>query len=108
MELDTGASLSIISEDVFKSLSPRPPLEPTSVKLKTYSGESLEILGKVHVIVNYEGNTYTLSVIVVMGSGPCLLGRDWLQELQLNWKKIFEIHSNDKLKELLHKYCLVF
>ena len=108
MELDTGASLSIISEEVFKSLSPVPPLEPTSVKLKTYSGESLEILGKVHVIVSYEGNTYTLSVIVVKGSGPCLLGQDWLQELQLNWKKIFQIRSSDKLKELLHKYRHVF
>uniref|UniRef100_A0A1X7TFY9 CCHC-type domain-containing protein n=1 Tax=Amphimedon queenslandica TaxID=400682 RepID=A0A1X7TFY9_AMPQE len=108
MELDTGVSLSIISEDVFKSLSLRPPLELTSVKSTTYSGESLEILGKVHVIVNYEGNNCTLSVIVVMGSGPYLLGRDWLQELQLNWKKIFQICSNDKLKELLHKYCHVF
>ena len=43
MELDTGASLSIISEKIFNSLwstQARPKLEASSVKLHTYAKEA--------------------------------------------------------------------
>ena len=108
MEIDTGASLSILSDKMFKSLDPVPPLESTTIKLNTYLGESLPILGKTHVIVCHNNNTYTLPVLVVKGSGPCLLGRDWLRALKLNWQKIFQVRSHDKLQELLQKYSHVF
>jgi len=39
MEVDTGASLSLVSETNFRKLWPSRPLQPTAVQLKTYSGE---------------------------------------------------------------------
>ena len=42
MEVDTGASMSIISTTTYEQLWPNrqgPTLEPTEVKLKTFTGE---------------------------------------------------------------------
>ena len=44
MELDTGAALSLISESTYTQLWKIPPtLEPTSMRLRTYSGQPLTV-----------------------------------------------------------------
>ena len=43
MEIDTGASLSLISESICIKLWPKKRLLPTIAKLKTYSGQTLPI-----------------------------------------------------------------
>ena len=54
MELDTGASLSIISEETFRSIAqPMDNLQPTDIALTTYTGESLSIMGIYNVLVCY-------------------------------------------------------
>ena len=98
MELNTRASLSIILEEIFSQLEMKAELEKSSVTLKTYSGESL---GKLNVTVIYESQSSELSVLVVKGKGPCLLGRDWLGMLKINWQKLFQLQSQDRLQELL-------
>ena len=48
MELDTGASKTVISEEVFKDLcklEPHLKLQPSVTKLRTYTGEFIPILG---------------------------------------------------------------
>ena len=45
MEVDTGASLSIISECIYHSLIALPELNSIHVTLHTYTGESIIILG---------------------------------------------------------------
>ena len=48
MEIDTGSALTLISQATFSKLWPEgqsPRLEGTTVRLKTYSGEELEVLG---------------------------------------------------------------
>ena len=58
MELDTGATLSIVSEKTYHSLfSPDTALQlkASSAELKTYTGEVLNILGTITVTVSYKG-----------------------------------------------------
>ncbi len=43
MEVDTGASLSVVSETTFARLWPGRSLEPSTVQLKTYTGEALQV-----------------------------------------------------------------
>ena len=108
MEVDTGAAATIISEETFKKLTAQKKLEmkPTQVKLRTYNGESVKILGTVDVVVFYEGQKKQLSTLVVEGSGPNLLGRDWLKDVKLDWRKLFKMeadgnHAEPKLKTLI-------
>ena len=72
-EVDTGAAVTIMSQTEFQKSFPEGEL------LKTYSGERLQVSGEVDVQVQYEQQTQVLSLAVVAGSGPSLLGRDWLQ-----------------------------
>ena len=88
MQVDTGAARSIVSEKTYHKLFPEMPLQPTSVKLHTYSGEPLTVLGEREVEVRYGEQGEWLVVLVVKGDGPNLMGRDCLRRIRLNWKAI--------------------
>ena len=91
MELDTGASCSIISEATYRSLWPpesAPPLKPSPIKLRTYSGEDLPVKGSISVLVQYQDQETSLPLTVVAGNGSSLLGSDWLLKLTLDWKSL--------------------
>ena len=50
MEVDTGASVSVISKDTYSKLWPSaraPPIESSDVKLQTYTGHTLPVLGTI-------------------------------------------------------------
>ena len=66
MEVDTGASASVISEETYGRLWKRedaPPLRPTAVLLRTYTGEKLALLGSITVDVQYQEQRRTLSLL---------------------------------------------
>ena len=105
MEVDTGASLSIISESTYHSLIALPELNSTDVTLHTYTGESIVVLGSLEVDVSYEVEMFTLPLIVVQGSGLSLLGCNWLQQIKLNWTKIHAVSPKKSLNNLLEKYA---
>ena len=53
MELDTGAGISVISKQTYNQLWPGnkwPPLQSSSIHLKTYVGEKLSVLGMIDVV----------------------------------------------------------
>ena len=87
MEVDTGAAVSVVSEATNKRLWPERILRPAAVRLKTYSGSPLTVLGQMQVKVKYQDQTANLPILVVAGDGPSLLGRDWLYHLKLDWKQ---------------------
>ena len=79
MELDTGASYSLISEDTYQSIWPEkdgPILQESSVKLHTYTGERVEVVGHIIVTVHCNNQTAELQLLVVKGKGPSLFGRN--------------------------------
>ena len=50
-----------------------------------YTGEALPAVGRAHVLVAHQGQRVELSLFVVRGEGPALLGRSWLARFQLDW-----------------------
>ena len=78
MEVDTGASVSIISEYTYNKLwiHNMPPLQETTLKLRSFNGETLQIHGAITVDVTYNDQTDILPLLVVDGTGPSLMGRD--------------------------------
>lgn len=104
MEVDTGACISLMSEQTFRSLYSRQTLK---VQLRTYSGESIATLGEVEVTVSYKNQRATLPLVVVTGSGPSLLGRNWLTTIHLDWKSINMVQGKT-LTKVLDSYQEVF
>ena len=89
LDVDTGAAVSILSEKVFQQLFSEVKLKPSSFFLKTYTGERMQILGTLAVKVCYlSQGPFDLELVVVSGDGPCLMGRDWLQVIRLDWPSI--------------------
>ena len=85
MELDTGAS---VSEKTWRSTLKAPMLAKSAIRLTTYTGQGLKVLGQKMVQVTYGTKTRKLPLVVVAGDGPSLFGRNWLCEFQLDWGAI--------------------
>ena len=105
MEIDTGAAVSIISDKIRSSLPNlhKLPLQPTQVTLRTYTGESIPVLGELSVNVTCQGTTCTLLLVVVKEDGPALIGRNWLTKIRLDWRNIFSIREEQQLDDLLRR-----
>ena len=110
MQLDTGASLSLMSESTFRELWPERNLSPSQVRLCSYSGESIPVLGSVDVTVTYKSQCHKVTLIVVKGSGITLLGRNWLHVFNLDWQEIFVLQSSvdNPAQQILQKHPYVF
>jgi len=81
MELDTGVTVSIISESTWKQKLLEPPLQPCPFVLKGYPNNKLNILGMCDVEITAGDTTKQLPLVVCSGNGLSLLGRNWLQEV---------------------------
>ena len=109
MEVDRRAVVSLISEEVYRRKFSSYELRESEAKLKTYTAESVNIVGEFSVLVEYENKEYTLPLLVVKGSGPALLVKNWLGQIKLNWHKIFHTYvSINPLDNLVSKYLKVF
>ena len=116
MEVDTGASASLISMQTYNKLWPSataPPLKPTDAKLRTYTGEELTLKGRLTVRVVYGQQEATLPLLVVDGSGPSLLGRDWLSKIKLDWQSLNNLQTKpapptNTLQDVLQRHKDVF
>ena len=113
MEVDTGAVLSVISQRDWNALFPTVKLKPTRAVLRTYTGQHMKVLGEISVRVQYCHQTVeALPLVMVREDGPCLLGRNWLACLQLDWKSLTPSAINHVgsgvSSELLEKYQEVF
>ena len=73
VEIDTGCSSSLISENSMNYQT------QGFLRLRTYSGEVIIPKRVAYLNVKYKGKMYNLRVLVVPGSEPNLLRRDWLE-----------------------------
>ena len=97
IEIDTGATISIMSQESYKELWPDRDLKESKAELRTYSGEYLKILGEIETRVSNSNNHAKLPLVIVQGRGPTLLGRDWLSRLHLDWSQVNAISKEPTL-----------
>ena len=68
--------------------------------------------GRIDVKVSYKGQQEHLSALVVQGEGPCLMGRDWLNKIKIDWHEINIVQSCTntvgKLEYLLSNFSELF
>ena len=106
MQIDKRSSISLISEAMFQEKwrvdNPnRPTICPSQTILRTYIGESVAIVGECEVTVRYGTQKAELTFMVLRGSGPSLLGWDWLRAIRLNWQEVNNLDASEQLRKLL-------
>jgi len=104
MELDTGA---IMSEKSYHSLFPDLQLDESNIKLKSYSGQTIPVVGQANVAVKYGQQEKTLPLLVVQDDGHTLFGRNWLFAIKLNWEGIHSVRYSP-LESVLECHQPVF
>ena len=100
MQLDTGATVSILPKVLYDQQFNQWPLRGTKIKVRAYNGVRIPVYCEVHLPVVYEQQELILPLIVVDGDGPPLLGRNWLEQLKLNWRNIFHVSKADTLSDV--------
>jgi len=111
MEVDTGASLSVINEATYNRMKAQhdmSPLQPSLCKLRTYTGEDIKVLGTMDIKAVYGETELYLPIHVVNGGGPNLMGRDWLSQFEVNLGDIRVVEPSNQLQEVLDKFADVF
>ncbi|XP_036002862.1 uncharacterized protein K02A2.6-like [Fundulus heteroclitus] len=112
MEVDTGASVSVLSKNTYHQLwqaTKAPVLKKSDIKLRTYTGECISIIGAIEVDIDYEGQKAAVKLLVVKGEGPSLLDRDILQKIRLQWGHIWgEVKHMTAVQDIIAKYSDVF
>ena len=109
MELDTGASVSIIPISVWYDVLAARPLKKTA-KLRSYSGHEIPVVGEARVQVSYGSQQACLHLIVTATDGPVLMGRNWLSILKFDWKQIKQVCQEpvDEMERVFTKYKSLF
>ena len=109
MEIDTGAAVSVMSQESWEARFAELTLEQPSLCLRTYTAEKMAVLGETSVVVRYGKYKGTHKLYVVEGTGPTLLGRDWLRSIPLDWANIKSVSGIDSnVDRLMGKYPEVF
>ena len=113
MEIDTGATLSVMTYDTYSNTwngDQAPPIKPTTANLRTYTGEAIKVVGAIDVDVEYEGQQAKLNLVIVDGKGPSLLGRDWLHHIRLDWAQFHKVDAEQsvQLEQILSKHAALF
>ncbi|KAF2883207.1 hypothetical protein ILUMI_22982 [Ignelater luminosus] len=74
-EIDTGSTISIISEQVFREACPNVNLNPSAMTFRTFTGEVFKPLGIAKVQISYENKTSEEDIYVISASSSPLLDR---------------------------------
>ena len=85
-------------------------LKPSTVKLKTYTGESIAVKGTINVHVIYLEQESRLNLLVVAGTGPSLMGRDWISRFRLDWETLNTVRASpdSRIQEVLDRHSDIF
>ena len=65
----------------------------------------IKVNGRMSVTVSYQKQTAQVTLIVITGDGPSLLGRDWLKSIVLDWNQLNQVcqQSTSHCQELVER-----
>ena len=98
-EVDTGSPWTVISAQMHTQLA-LPPCDERNIKLTTYNGSPVELLGSVKVQIQLaESGKSQTATLLVAKSGVSILGRSWLELLGIDIKQVVaNANCNEKLE----------
>lgn len=116
--VDSGACSNLLSPNFVASYLPLVPLKSNTNSIRTFSGQQLNVAGRVSLPVSFVGRTVEVQFLVVdIGKDyEPLIGRPGLDALFGGWRNLFKnqeeevcvLESSEVAKELKFKYPNVF
>lgn len=96
MLIDTGSPVSIISSQEASQV-PGLSVRKTNLKLRSFTGQKLKVIGEAAVTVKHAGQEKQVRVIVCdQPSRMPLLGREWLREIKMDWKEVWTLSQQQR------------
>ena len=95
-ELDTGSPVTIISSYIWKQLG-QPQLQDVRAIYHSFSGHPIKFKGETVVKVNHWDKNVQLKVLVGCDNQNNILGRDWINSLELINTKLGDIVHNHRV-----------
>ena len=102
MEINTGASLTLVLEHTFRDNWPTLDLPHTEIRLQLYSGASVPVMGTTEVAV--KSNCHP-TLDSCNGGMTKPTGQELVKGIE--WQEIFRLHSGS-LSQVLEKHKAVF
>lgn len=96
-EIDSGAPVTVISDDTYREYFSGVPLAKVRNPLYSYVGGRMECLGVAVMPITYMNMTHALNVHVIRNGGPPLLGRDFLSIFNLQLTPCNFVSNSDKV-----------
>lgn len=95
MEIDTGACATVCSVGTYRKNFRDYRLLPCGKRFSSVSGAKIKAVGKIRVVIKARKTRIQTEIIVVESEKEFLplLGRDLLNKLWPEWKRMFEINS---------------
>lgn len=108
-ELDSGASRSVIPEELYKKHLSQHKLHPANTTLRFYDGSAMAPEGQIDVEIRAGKKKANCQLIVVKTGCRLLLGRDMMHALGYKIVEINHVDSMDpKLREVINKHKALF
>ena len=106
--IDTGSSLSCISQDLYEQKFPDVPLQETNESFRDFSGNLLPIQGYMMVQFSWEGQVSKGRLYVVKLKSPPLLGITEFESLEIFrlWNNFLPVNSIGCVQNVSHKIRL--
>lgn len=109
MELDTGSAISTIPETVDKQIFGSQKLGSTNIRLTTYIGNQIEVLGTREISIRVKQDVKPLLFYVVRHAKVPLLGRDFISTFNIIIEGIHNIRTKTpSLESILSSHQQVF
>ncbi|XP_017467286.1 PREDICTED: uncharacterized protein K02A2.6-like [Rhagoletis zephyria] len=107
--MDTGAAGSLMPKTRVDAIFPNETLSPCADKFTAYNGESIDVVGEFHPLVEYEGQSHRLKVVVCHTSGPSIVGRDFMVKFGIGLARVNSITVvNNHLEQIKSRFSEVF
>lgn len=107
-QIDTGASISAISDAFYTKYFKSHVLNSTKKQLLLYTGDKFKPLGTLTLTVKYGNKFYPIEFYVIKNGGPPILGRDFLNKFQFELTTLNYICEDKDVNNLLHKFKPLF
>lgn len=110
-EVDTGSAISCISFNCYTKMFSHLPLINSNLIMNYYTGEKIYPRGKITPVVKYHNKQRRLDLYVVDKGNNPVLGRQWLQEMEINLQELqcnkISCSNSFNVEMLTSRYCEV-